>query len=68
MYTPGAQPPTTPVLRTLAEVQEEHVARVFDHAGGNKSRAARILGISRPALDRKLSRITGMKGASSGVS
>ena len=46
-----------PVERTLAEVVAEHVSRVLDHASGNKSKAARILGISRPALDRKLSKI-----------
>jgi DNA-binding NtrC family response regulator len=45
------------VERTLAEVVAEHVTRVFAHADGNKSRAARILGISRPALDRKLAAI-----------
>ena len=41
---------------TLAEVERAHVDRVMAHVGGNKSRAARILGISRPALDRKLDR------------
>ena len=41
-------------LLTLAEVERAHVRRVLDHAHGNKSQAARILGISRPALDRRL--------------
>ena len=39
---------------TLAEAQRRHVDRVLAHTGGNKSRAARILGISRPRLDRLL--------------
>jgi DNA-binding NtrC family response regulator len=41
-------------LTTLAEAQRRHVERVLSHTAGNKSRAARILGISRPRLDRML--------------
>jgi two-component system response regulator AtoC len=41
-------------LGTLAEAQRRHVERVLAHTRGNKSRAARILGISRPRLDRLL--------------
>jgi two-component system response regulator AtoC len=41
-------------LGTLAEAQRRHVERVMAHTRGNKSRAARILGISRPRLDRLL--------------
>jgi len=41
-------------LGTLAEAQRLHVERVLSHTHGNKSRAARILGISRPRLDRLL--------------
>jgi DNA-binding NtrC family response regulator len=41
-------------LGTLAEAQRRHVDRVLAHTRGNKSRAARILGISRPRLDRLL--------------
>ena len=56
----GAQPaladgPGTP-LRTLDEVEAEHVQRVLDHTEGHKGRACEILGISRPALDRKIAR------------
>ncbi|HYR07609.1 MAG TPA: sigma-54 dependent transcriptional regulator [Longimicrobium sp.] len=41
-------------IGTLAQAQRRHVERVLTHTGGNKSRAARILGISRPRLDRLL--------------
>jgi DNA-binding NtrC family response regulator len=46
-------PPADP-LRTLDAVEAEHIQRVLDHTGGHKGRTSRILGISRPALDRKI--------------
>jgi two-component system response regulator HydG len=42
------------VLRSLAEVEREHVQRVLDEVGGNKSNAARVLGIDRKTLRAKL--------------
>lgn len=44
------------VLRTLDAVEAEHIQKVLDHTGGHKGRTCEILGISRPALDRKISR------------
>ncbi|WP_295881839.1 sigma-54 dependent transcriptional regulator [uncultured Thiohalocapsa sp.] len=44
------------VLRTLDEVEAEHVQRVLHHTGGHKARSCEILGISRPALDRKIAK------------
>ena len=41
-------------LRSLAEVEREHVQRVLDEVGGNKSKAARILGVDRKTLRTKL--------------
>ncbi len=41
---------------TLAELEQQHIERVLRHTGGNKSRAASILGIERSTLDRKLKR------------
>ncbi len=45
-----------PVLRSLDEVEAEHVQRVLDHTGGHKGHSCEILGISRPALDRKIAK------------
>lgn len=39
---------------TLAEAEQRHVAFVMTITNGNKSQAARMLGITRPTLDRKL--------------
>jgi DNA-binding NtrC family response regulator len=41
-------------LLTLADVEKEHILYVLNATGGNISRAARILGISRPKLYRKI--------------
>jgi len=40
--------------RTLAEVEEEYIRNVLASAGGNKTRAAKILGIDRKTLREKL--------------
>ncbi len=43
----------------LAAVTAEHILNVLDGTGGNKSRAAEILGIDRKTLREKLKRIQG---------
>ncbi|WP_428610081.1 sigma-54-dependent transcriptional regulator [Sedimenticola sp.] len=43
-----------PVERTLDQVEAAHIQRVLDHTGGHKGNSCEILGISRPALDRKI--------------
>jgi DNA-binding NtrC family response regulator len=40
--------------RSLAEVEAEHIRNVLAGVGGNKSRAAQILGINRKTLREKL--------------
>lgn len=44
---------TTVVNRTLAEVEAEHIRNVLASTGGNKTRAAQILGIDRKTLRKK---------------
>jgi DNA-binding NtrC family response regulator len=42
---------------TLADTEADHIRRVLAATGGNKSRAAKILGIERKTLYRKLERM-----------
>jgi len=44
-------------LPTLAQIEMEHINEVLRLTSGNKSRAARILGISRQGLIEKLRRL-----------
>ena len=44
--------------RTLAEVETEHIRRVLASTEGNKSQAARILGIDRKTLREKLNKVS----------
>jgi len=52
----GAAPEGPAKLGTLDDVEREHVLRVLAATRGHKARAAQILGISRPRLDRILAR------------
>jgi two-component system response regulator AtoC len=47
-------PTATAPLKSLEQVEAEHVQTVLAHTRGHKGRACAILGISRPALDRKI--------------
>jgi len=40
----------------LSEIERRHILRVLTRTGGNKQAAARILGIDRTTLQRKLER------------
>ena len=53
---PTASAVTGPRLQTLAEVERMHVLRVLEACGGRQVDAARILGIGRATLWRKLNR------------
>jgi len=43
-----------PVGKSLAEIEREAIRLTMLHTAGNLSAAARILGISRPTLTRRL--------------
>jgi DNA-binding NtrC family response regulator len=44
-------------VETLADAEEDQIRRVLSATGGNKSKAAQILGIERKTLYRKLSKM-----------
>jgi transcriptional regulator with PAS, ATPase and Fis domain len=50
---PPAPGPGDEEVADLRELEDRHIQRVLQMAGGNKSRAARLLGISRRTLYRK---------------
>jgi len=45
--------PDSPLV-SLDELEAAHIQRVLDHTHGHKGHSCEILGISRPALDRKI--------------
>ena len=53
-------------LQSLATVEHRHIVRVLAGTGGNKQAAARILGIDRTTLQRKLERYDLEKSEESG--
>ncbi len=55
-------------LRTLAQIEADHIDEVLRLTAGNKSRAARILGISRQGLIEKLRRLKAEEAAGRQVS
>ncbi|WP_020560027.1 sigma-54-dependent transcriptional regulator [Thiofilum flexile] len=51
-YTPKLEEDNTTLL--LEEVEKRHILRVLETEEGNKSAAAKVLGVSRKTLERKL--------------
>ncbi len=49
-------------LPTLSEVESEHILKVLEATEGNRSQAARVLGISRQSLIERLKRIAVARG------
>lgn len=56
VQAPGAMNLETPLrnIKSLAEVETDHIRAVLSHCQGNKTRAAELLGISRLTLRSKL--------------
>jgi two-component system response regulator RegA len=52
----GTQPPDDGEAPSLARVEWEHIQRILADCGGNVSQAARVLGIHRRSLQRKLAK------------
>lgn len=53
---PSSELPAIGSVPSLARVEWEHIQRVLADCGGNISQAARLLGIHRRSLQRKLSK------------
>jgi len=51
----------------LSEVERRHILRVLEQTGGNKTKAAEILGIQRRTLYKKLARIERERSGHTGV-
>ena len=52
----GTTPPDAATAPSLARVEWEHIQRILADCGGNVSQAARVLGIHRRSLQRKLAK------------
>jgi len=55
-YPPPAEEEVIQLDEFLAEVESELIHRALDRSGGNKAQAARLLGVNRARLLRKLDR------------
>lgn len=53
-FAPGGEEPEQGDAPSLHRVEWEHIQRVLAECGGNVSRAARVLGLHRRTLQRKL--------------
>ena len=56
----GARP--APGAGALADVEREHILRTLGSVGGNKARAARVLGLDRKTLYRRLAQYARRNG------
>jgi Nif-specific regulatory protein len=51
--------PTEYQEKTIEAMEQQHIEATLEHTGGQKNRAAAILGIERSTLDRKLKKFQG---------
>jgi DNA-binding NtrC family response regulator len=59
--SPNAKTESSFDIVSLEEMQRIHARRVLDHFGGNKTRTAELLGVSRSTLYRLLWNESGIK-------
>ena len=57
LQSDGYLAPTAAETDLLADVERDHIRRALARAGGNKKAAAKMLGVSRRALYRRLERL-----------
>ena len=50
----GVKPALTPKMTDLHAMEKQHILAVLDSVGGDKTRAALLLGISRRTLERRV--------------
>ncbi|NOR69631.1 MAG: response regulator [Methylomarinum sp.] len=51
---PVSSSPVNKEPKSLAFIEAEHIRKVLNHCNGHKGNSCKLLGISRPALDRKI--------------
>ena len=51
---PAKDEEAKPRMVTLKEIADEHIVSIYSHTGGNKAETARILGISRQTVQKRL--------------
>ncbi len=56
LSSPHAEPPAQTGLRSLEQVEREHILEAMGQTGWNLSTAAKALGVSRPTLRKRLRR------------
>lgn len=54
MQVPGATPPGRKAFPKLADIQRQHIEKALEIANGNRTHAAKLLGIGLRTLQRKL--------------
>ena len=55
---PATAADNSQVLQSLEQIEAAHIQKVLNHTRGHKGKSCEILGISRPALDRKIKKYT----------
>ena len=57
LVLPDRQETVNDKMLSLSEVERSHIERILQRSGGNKTRAAQILGIARSTLNEKIKQL-----------